>query len=106
MVDAPAVWSQGDDGLTLRLRDAVEAVFRDEAAPLRIVPGPDQLTIKVTGWRVIGSRTQVRYSVRFYRDGHEIGHNAGHCWDSEMSVCASRIFKADTKIGGPHAQRS
>jgi hypothetical protein len=91
----PAIVNEGGDSLTSRLAQAVEAELRSRRAPLRIVPSePAKLVIKVRT-RHAGYWTSVRYTVRFFRDGREIGRTSGSCPDVELAKCAKQIATAD-----------
>ena len=63
------VWRGGDDGLTLRFADALEASFRRfPAFVLSSGKRPGTLVETIpsnVGWKQVGSRTKVIYSVEF-----------------------------------------
>ena len=90
------VWRGGDDGLTLRLTDALESAFRS-SPKFTLSNGRKPGTLVVTlpthvEWRQVGTRTQVSYSVDFAAiDGRNIGASKGSCWDDALVKCASHI---------------
>lgn len=91
------VWRGGDDGLTLRLTDAVEAVFR--ASPMFAMSSGKQrgtlvVTIPNLHWKMVGPRTQASYSIEFSGESSQhIGTSTGTCWEDELSKCAAQILK-------------
>jgi hypothetical protein len=92
------VWRGGDDGATLRLTDALEATFR--ASPAFVLssgkkPGTLVVTIPThVGWKQIGGRNQVLYTVEFTSaDGRNLGTATGSCWDDALSECADQIIR-------------
>ena len=91
------IWTGGDDGLTQRLRDAVENKFKsssDFVPSSGKKPGTLIVTIPThVEWTQNGTRTQVRYRVEFSsNDGVGIGKNSGSCWDDNFSACATEIY--------------
>lgn len=90
------VWSGGDDGLTSRLRDALENAFKsspDFALSSGKKPGTLVVTIPTNvGWRSIGKRTQVRYTVELSSaENRRIRTSTGSCWDDGLAKCAAQI---------------
>jgi hypothetical protein len=106
------VWRGGDDGLTLRLADAVVKAFK--ASPdfelstgkrpgTLIVLIPTHVNWKRLGWRPFGRRTQIFYTVEFkmiVQLGERVGSIdsvrtvRGSCRDDRMADCASEIVKS------------
>jgi len=93
------VWRTGDDGLTLKISEAVETAFR--ASPAFILSsGRKSGTLIVTlptnvDWKRVGKRTQVQYSVQFTSIHEEkLGSKAGVCWENSPQDCAAQIVKA------------
>lgn len=96
------VWSGGDDGLTLRLKDTLEKAFKSSSA-FALSSGKKPGTLIVTipthvGWKQKGKRTQVLYTVEFTSvDNQPLGTSTGSCWDDALTKCAARVVK-DAKI--------
>lgn len=93
------VWVGGDDGLTQRLRDAVEHAF--QSSPRFILSsGKKAGTLVVTiptnvRWKQCGKRTQVFYTVEFAStDQQNLGTSKGSCWDDDFATCAAHIVGA------------
>ncbi len=63
------VRANGDDGLTQRLRDAIESAYRAcDAGFIISQGGSGRLTVTITesvGWKKIGERTRVTYKVDY-----------------------------------------
>jgi hypothetical protein len=93
------VLANGDDGLTQRLRDAIEGALKSSGAfTLSVGPvQPGTLVVKIptnVPWKQVGGRTKVLYTVRFEQlDGHVIGKSEGSCWEGSLNTCATRIVK-------------
>lgn len=90
------VWRSGDDGLTVRFAEAVEAAF--QASPLFSKssgkqPGTLMVTISSNvGWQPVGDRVRVSFKVAFTdAAGRHLGTNAGSCWEDELSRCANEV---------------
>lgn len=90
------VWCGGDDGLTQKLRDALEKRF-EASSEFQLSSGKKPGTLLVTiptnvPWKQVGGRTRVVYSVDFTAvDGLTLGRSRGECWDSDVGKCAERI---------------
>ena len=95
------VWGGADDGLTIRLRDALKDAFRSSAdfhLSSRNKPGTLVITLPSNvGWKPVGGRTQVLYTAEFASDGQNLGGSKGSCWDDALAKCAAQIVK-DAKI--------
>ena len=92
------VWRGGDDGLTLRLADALENAFT--ASPYFILSSGRKkgtLVVKIpthVGCRQIGKRTRVLYKVEFAAaDDQNVGGSAGSCWEDAITQCAAQVVK-------------
>ena len=90
------IWRSGDDGLTVRFEEAVDAAF--EASPLFSKSSGKQTgTLIVTipsnvDWEPIGERVRVSFKVAFTDTaGRNLGTNAGSCWEDELSTCANEV---------------
>ena len=93
------VWRVGDDGLTLRLGDALESAFnrsRDFTPGSGEQPGTLIVSVpKHVGWKEFGERTQVQYEVDFTTaDGMSVGRSEGRCWEDALEKCATQILTA------------
>lgn len=92
------VWSGGDDGLTQRLRDALEHAF--QSSPHFVLSSgkqSDALIVTIpthVGWRDAGGRTQVTYTVTFAStDERNLGTSKGSCWDDALARCTAHILR-------------
>ena len=95
------LWRVGDDGLTLRLTDAIRDAFDSAPDFLRSysdVKKPGTLIVLIpthVKWEDVGKRTKVIYTVEFLTvDRQEIGTVKGWCWDGEYAKCAAKVMKA------------
>ena len=102
------LWRVGDDGLTLRLGDALESAFKS-SPDFTLSSGKKPGTLVVTiptnvDWKQIGGRTQVLYTVEFSSaENQNVGASRGSCWDDEMAKCAAQIVSdAKTAAGKIH----
>jgi len=90
------VWSGGDDGLTQRLKAAIEKEF-ESSVDFQMSEGKKPGTLVVTipsnvSWRQKGEKTQVLYTIDFASpDGRSLGVSKGHCWDDDLERCSIRI---------------
>lgn len=92
------VWCNGDDGLTIRLRDALENAFKSSPDfHLSSEKEPRSLVVTIptnVGWKQFGRRTKILYTVEFASsDNHSLGESKGSCWDDEFSRCATQVVK-------------
>lgn len=96
------VWTVGDDGLTQRLRDAVETKFKS-SSDFALSIGKKEGTLIVTiptnvSWTKEGTRTRLRYTVELSSiDDVGIGKSSGSCWDDNLAECASQIYRGAQK---------
>ncbi len=100
------VWGGADDGLTIRLRDALKDAFRS-STDFHLSSGNKPGTLVITlpsnvGWKPVGGRTQVLYTAEFASDGQNLGPSKGSCWDDALAKCAAQIVK-DAKIAARNA---
>jgi len=100
------VWGGADDGLTIRLRDALKDAFRS-SADFYLSSGKKPGTLVITlpsnvGWKPVGGRTEVLYTAEFASDGQNLGGSTGSCWDDALAKCAAQIVK-DAKIAARNA---
>ena len=90
------LWRVGDDGLTLRLADAIESSLKSSptfSLSTGKKPGTLLLTIPTNvNWRKVGNRTQVLYRVEYSTaGGKRLGASTGSCWDDGFNICAKKI---------------
>lgn len=100
------VWGGADDGLTIRLRDALKDAFRS-STDFHLSSGNKPGTLVITlpsnvEWKQVGGRTQVLYTAEFASDGQNLGGSKGSCWDDALAKCAAQIVK-DAKIAARNA---
>jgi len=98
------IWRVGDDGLTVRFADALEAAFQ-EASMFRLSTNQAQGTLVVkiprnVSWTRTGGSTHVNYVVDFVKDNQEVGKSAGACAEDRLRDCAARVLKdAEATVG-------
>jgi hypothetical protein len=102
------VWIGSDDGLTIRLRDALESAFKsssDFALSFGKKPGTLLATIPDgVEWKKSFGRTKVLYTVKFTSvEDHNLGASSGSCWESTLQKCAARIV-IDAKAAAERMQ--
>jgi len=88
----------GDDGLTQRFADALDATFRGSGLFVLGSDGrPIDLVVTVPAslkWRRIGRRERVTYVAEFSGRGNQtLGESKGSCWDSDLPRCASQVLR-------------
>ena len=88
----------GDDGLTVRFADALEAGIRgSDAFAIANANGPQHIVFQIPGhleWRSLGDRTRISFNVEFRRNNHHLlGRSRGSCWDTELDVCVARVLR-------------
>ena len=96
------LWCRGDDGLTLRFRDAIESAFRGTSGFTLAVGNeartPRTLVVTIVdhlSWEHVGEKTQVSYTIAFEGpNAQSLGTSAGSCWEDEMSSCVRRAVNA------------
>jgi hypothetical protein len=96
------VWTGGDDGLTQRLRVALETALDSSPEFARSYgKKPGTLIVLIpthVGWNDVGDRTQVLYKVEFRTaTDHLIAKAKGSCWDNNLAECAAQIVKRAKK---------
>jgi len=93
----------GDDGYTLRLRDALERAF-SRSPKFRLCSGKMRCTLLVTiphsvKWKRMGVRTQVSYDVEFSTiDAKFLEKSNGSCWEDDLDTCAASIVRSATDV--------
>lgn len=91
------VWRVGDDGLTVKLGDAIEAAFRS-SPEFELSTGNRAGTLVVAiptnvHWSQVGTRIRITYSVDFSSaKDRGLGASKGSCWASVISNCAQHIL--------------
>ena len=90
-------WHVGDDGLSQKIADQVEAAFA-QSPDFKLSGGHEPGTLIVTiptnvDWKRVGKRTQVLYTVEFAWPDHKASSKAtGACWDDNPAECAAQIL--------------
>jgi hypothetical protein len=92
------VWTGGDDGLTQRLADAIEAKLQTSSRFALTSAGtvPNALKIIIpthVGWREVAGKTRVSYQLGLERDGRRISARGGECWETELELCAQQVVR-------------
>ncbi len=95
------IWTGGDDGLTLRLGDAVEEEFRLSSrfshGPAGAVPGALKVIIPThVRWREVGDQTHVTYRLELELNGRRRSAKGGTCWESDLNQCARQVVRTVT----------
>ena len=94
------VWRPGCCGLTLRLRDALEAGLQASAwFELAVTAQPNALVIVIPDVNAKPARARLEaiYSVDFTTvSGERLGTSSGSCWDDELSKCVDHIIRDAT----------
>jgi hypothetical protein len=91
------LWTTGDDGLTLRLRDALEGAFKS-APDFSLRAGEEGALVvripKNVDWKRVGGRIKVLYTVTFAtKENTPIRGGRGSCWEDALEQCAAQIIK-------------
>lgn len=88
----------GDNGLTVRFADALEAGIRH--SPMFTLAGHDRpesvLIVQIpsnVGWTQVSGRTRVRFEIEFRRGGSSLlRRSRGSCWDTQLEMCVARVL--------------
>lgn len=92
--------TEGDDGLTQRLADAIRTDF-GRSSVFRVTgagtPSVLKVTIPTVAWKQIGSRTRVTYQAIFERVGSRVIARGGVCWETELAACSAQIVKTASR---------
>lgn len=85
----------GDDGLTLRLAEAVRNELR-QSIQFTLAPGSTQssLTISIpthVAWDNVDGRTRVTYALSLDSAERNLGKSGGVCWEDDLRTCARQI---------------
>lgn len=96
------VWVGGDDGLTIRLADAVEQAIKASSSFTYVERGsvPDALSVGFPGhvtWAKVNGRIRVKYRVELGRQEQKVAEAEGACWESELQRCALAIVRMTEK---------
>ncbi len=92
--------SGGDDGLTVRFRDALEDAIRDDHDFVLALGNeartPSTVVATIDGhlrWKTVESRTQVSYKIKIEGPTEKsLGSIEGSCWEDELSACATQAL--------------
>jgi hypothetical protein len=93
------VRANGDDGLTLRLRDAIErAATSSNEFQIRTAQKTPTLIVSIVSnveWQTVGTRTRLTYQVQFADNATVIlGKNSGSCWEDALSDCSAEVLRS------------
>ena len=91
------LWTGGDDGLTLRLADAVRNEF-SQSALFALAPASTPNSLRATipthvHWEQVGAGTRVKYKLRLARGERNLGETGGVCWENDLRTCARQIVQ-------------
>lgn len=92
------VWCGGDDGLTLKVCNAVEQAFRT-AHDLPLLKAEENPKYKIViptnvDWKKERGRLQILYTVELQNaDSKELGHFRGSCSESKVRACGIQILQ-------------
>jgi hypothetical protein len=95
----------GDDGLTVRLSEAIGEAFRSSSR-FSIADENAKVPLKIriptnVNWTAVGGRTRVNYSITFSRGGSiKSGQSAGFCFEDELQRCAAHVLADAAKFIG------
>lgn len=86
----------GDDGLTQRFTEAVEAALRRSRIFALSNRRPPRLLFEISQiveWTEIGGRIRFHFQVSFKTpESRVVGRSAGTCWDTNLSACAALVL--------------
>lgn len=91
--------SVGDDGLSVRFRDALEAAVRDDhrfTLALADESSADIVAFIPTNltWKQIGARVKASYSLQLDSpSGAKLGISTGSCWEDDLRSCVGRAMR-------------
>jgi hypothetical protein len=92
------IWRGGDDGLTIRFTEALEAALL--ASPTFVArtgrkPGTLIVTIPSNvAWKKIGKRRRITYQVTYSDTADRVLDEAsGQCWEDELEQCVAPLVK-------------
>lgn len=97
------VWRGGDDGLTAKFADALQAKF-GASTDFALSSGGKKGTLIVSIpsnvlWKQINGRTQMFFVINFMSiDGRKLGTSKGFCWEEFISTCAAKVVSDARKI--------
>jgi hypothetical protein len=96
------LWVVGDDALTLRLRDALEAAVQQSRTFRMSVDEPPAVVIRIPAnvkWQDQGGRRKVLYTAQFSApSSHESAAVKGSCWGDAAERCAADILRSAEKF--------
>jgi hypothetical protein len=88
----------GDDGLTNRFRDTLEASFRS-SSDFNLTAEKKSGNLVVTiprnvDWEKVGTKSKVRFTAEFAKANDQtITVLKGECWDGALDKCATAVVK-------------
>jgi hypothetical protein len=91
------VWRGGDDGLTVRFADALEAALTQSPAFTPSTSGqPAMLVAEIPTnleWTRAGGDIQVHFVVNFRRaDSRLLRTSSGTCWEARLDICVGHAL--------------
>lgn len=94
--------ANGDDGLTLRLEDAMRKAFADSKS-FMVTDADASRYLVVTisrnvAWKEVGGRTRVFFEVEYAARQRERTTRKGECWEDQLKVCAALVLQGAPKI--------
>lgn len=99
------VWRAGDDGLTVKVAEAIEQEININHR-LRLSRGgqPGSLIILVpknVAWKAMNQKTEVEYTVEYETlDKRRLGSSSGSCFDDALTLCANDIVATAIVLAG------
>ncbi|MGI8841590.1 MAG: hypothetical protein ACR2F8_12540 [Caulobacteraceae bacterium] len=89
-------WHVGDDGLSERLADAIEAAIA--ASPdFELSPsGAGIIKIEIptnVSWKKVGNRERVDFQIQTTRRGQSTISDVGECPEDNLQLCAKTVLK-------------
>ena len=94
-----ALWRSGDDGLSLRVSEAIEMAFA--ASPAFSLQPDAEITILAPStnvrWKGVDGRLRITFAYEIDRQGRKIAYGHGHCSERKLTDCADVVLRAARK---------
>jgi hypothetical protein len=98
------VWTGGDDGLTLKLSEAINTAFKE--SPLFVLDKSDSasaMSVAITtnvAWKRIGRRTKVTANIQIAKRTPDapLVTATVTCWEDDLGGCARTVIKLATPL--------
>jgi hypothetical protein len=95
------IWRVGDDGLTMKVTEAIEAAFRANTS-FSIAPAHQGVLIVTiptnVRWKRRPNGTQVISEVQFSTKAKRLPGTEISCMEERLSVCAAQALQAAEKV--------